>query len=198
MEVAKKFTSVDDIELTDIGGVYCLNTTPETKRSQVVFTVAKMQGTGTDNILIPVMTYPVELTTQVTKRQLLNSSEFRRAISMGYIRLITREYFNQLMSEPGAMEIVNRELNNMKRAPDTKNNQEEREHVDPHDGVNPKYILEAEALVAGDITERALITNIKASGDLTRRDAQYLWKTCGTEYSLLRSHIKAAREQNGW
>lgn len=197
-EVAVKFTSIDALEQSDRGGVYCLNITPPNKRSQVIFTVAKTNGIGLDSLYIPAMTYPVELTAQVTKRQLMESSEFRKAVSMRFIRLITKEYYDQLMSEDGAYDIVRRELAAANSRPTDITEVTDAESMDAEtQGVNAKYVLMAEQVNSGELTEQAAVREIKVAGNLTKDDAKYLWKKCDTHTSL-RNYISQVRELNGW
>ncbi len=197
--VVSKYITFDELEQSEIGGVYCLNTTPEKRRSTVVFTVAKLHGTGADNVFIPSMMPPIELTTMVTRKQLLNSSEFRRAVSRKLITLITKEYFDQLMREEGAQEIVAREIHNLTRAPeqDASQGRSDEAGVDDDAGVSPKVQLMLDQLLAGDITERTLINNFRSAGNLTKEDAKFVWKKTA-DYSMVRSFIRALREEKGW
>lgn len=186
------------LEQSDRGGVFCLNDTPANRRSQVIFTVAKTNGIGLDSIYIPAMTYPVELTAQVTKKQLLESSEFRKAVSMRYIRLISREYYDQLMSETGAVEIVQRELASSNSRPTDVTIVNELSSTDEETvGVNGKYVLMAEQLNKAEITEQAAIRDIKVSGNLSKEDAKYMWLKCPKQ-ERVRAYIKQVRELNNW
>ena len=203
--VANKFIDIDDIEQTEIGPIYVINTTPAGNRSQVTFTVAKSSGNGLDTVMVPAIKLPIDLTAQVTKRQLIASSEFRRAISMGFIQPITKEYYNELMNlVPDARSIIIRELRNMTRAPDEQSQEQtdaddDFSRKDATSGVSPKYLIIAERLKAGEISERSLIIDIKTNGDLTRNDAVYLWKeTKDTQFSALRNYLQELRTENNW
>ena len=199
--VLTKFTDIDDIETNDIGSVYVINTTPASQRSQVSFVVAKVAGVGNDRVVVPAITLPIELTAQVTKKQLISSSEFRRAVALGFIQPITKEYYNDLMSRtPDAKRLVQDALSNIDRAPkEAKAQQVAEEEEDPHRGVSPRYVVLAEQLRAGEISERALIIDIRTNGDLTQNDARFLWKeTKDSSFSALRNYLSDVRQQNNW
>lgn len=71
--------------------VYVLNTTKGGDRGEVFFTVPNSNGTKEDQVRIPNTYIPVCLTDQVTRKQLLDSSSFRRAVSLGAISLISAD-----------------------------------------------------------------------------------------------------------
>lgn len=197
-----KFVDIDDIEKTEIGAVYVINTTPPNKRSMVSFVVAKTSGNGSDRIVVPAITLPIDLTAQVTKRQLVASSEFRRAVALGFIQPITKEYYNELMSkDPESRRIVQRALTNVDRAPDDQKNPqaEAAEEEDQNRGVSPRYVVLAQQLKDGDITERGLISDIKTNGDMTQAEARFLWReTKESGHKMLRDYIAEVRDQNNW
>jgi hypothetical protein len=99
------------LSLQDIGkqqsyeNVWAVNTTQGEDRGNVFFTVANAQGTREDNVILPITWVPINLTEQVTRDQLLGSASFRRALSIGYITIISEEDANRVLkSEAGAKE----------------------------------------------------------------------------------------------
>ena len=80
--------------------VYILNTTKGGDRGEVFFTVPNANGTKEDHVRIPNTYIPVCLTDQVTRRQLLDSSSFRRAISLGAITLLQSDDAEETLKDP--------------------------------------------------------------------------------------------------
>jgi len=101
--------TVAQLETLDTKTVWCLNTTRGNKRGEVVFTVPKLNGNvGLDTISVPASFLPFELTSRVHKNQLINSSEFRRAVSSGAVSIIDNNEAESLLQEDGAEEEVAR------------------------------------------------------------------------------------------
>lgn len=104
-----KFTTLSMLEQSgEYGEVWCLNSTTSADRAQITFSVGKLSGDGADAVYVPVTFVPIQLTAQVTKKQLLNSGNFRRAVSIGSIRLITPEYANTMLQGAGVQAELNR------------------------------------------------------------------------------------------
>ena len=102
--MSSKFKTIDDIEQEKTGPIFVLNNTSGTNRSQIVFTVPKSNGVGLDNVEVSATFIPLNLLEQVSRRQLLSSSEFRRAVSRKYIVLLDTEYAKVLLAEEGVAE----------------------------------------------------------------------------------------------
>lgn len=98
---------ISDLEKTPTGPVWALNSTSGTNRSIISMTIPRDQG-GADTVKMPVTWLPVDLTGQVSKRQLLKGSEFRRAVTTGYIRLISEEEAMKAFQQAGAKEEMER------------------------------------------------------------------------------------------
>lgn len=195
-----KFTTIQDVERSgEFGGVYCMNITPATQRSQIVFTVAKLHGDGLDNVFIPATGFPIELTAQVTKRQLLNSSEFRRAVNQKHIQLVTSDYFNEMMAEEGSHEEVQSAMSEMTTTIDAVQGVSSAKAAleDQQDEVNrvhPQVELVVEQLNAGDLREMDALGKLRGLGDLNKRSFQHISKNTKS-HARIQNWIVRVREE---
>lgn len=102
-----------DLEANDSNSVFVLNNTKGSTRGQVIFGVPKATGVGLDTVVIPATFIPVELTEQVSKHQLMASSEFRNALSKGLIVAIKDEWAIEYLQSQDALDEIER-LSNAK------------------------------------------------------------------------------------
>lgn len=197
-----KLVTIKDIEQQEFGGVFCMNNTPAVQRSQIVFTVSKMSGEGLDNVFIPATGFPVELTQQVTKKQLLNSSEFRRAVSQKLIVLISEEHYNEMMREDGAAEEVRVAMQQMTTVIDVVDGAANSGAADmkaelADEGkhrVHPQVILVCEQLDDGDLREMEALGKLRNLGELNKRSYQHISKST-KGHSRIQNWIKRVREE---
>lgn len=75
----------------DHGPVYVTNSTSGSKRGDVLLTVARNHGVGTDSVHIPMTWIPVDITSVVNRSQLIRDNNFRQAITGGMLRLVHPE-----------------------------------------------------------------------------------------------------------
>jgi hypothetical protein len=173
-----------DKQQTAPGGIYVMNNTPAKGRSQIIFTVHKPNGNGQDNAFVPAIDLPVDLTMFIPKRQLLASSEFRRAVSLGLISLIDEQEYLRRMSEPGAEERVRNAMmlfnGNIGAMETTENEQasladaEEKER----DSIHPVVELVMTQVNSEDkeerISEMSALDQLRNLGRLTRKNYEYI------------------------
>jgi hypothetical protein len=100
----RKYTTIEELEQSEKGPVWVLNNTRDALEGKVVVSIAKKNGNGSDVIRIPRSFIPFDLTLQVTRSQLLDSSDFRQTIGKKFLRLITPEYAAVLLSTEEAKE----------------------------------------------------------------------------------------------
>lgn len=91
-----------EVENQEKGGIYVLNKTRDIERGRVVFQVPKANGVGSDAVIIPPTFIPLDLTEQVSRKQLLESSEFRKAVNSRRVELISESEYESLMKDPMA------------------------------------------------------------------------------------------------
>lgn len=91
--------------------IWVLNVTQGERRGNVFFTVPNQTGTREDQVTVFASFAPACLTDQVTRRQLLDSSSFRKSVNLGMLKLISEEDAQALLEEPGAREEVERVRN---------------------------------------------------------------------------------------
>lgn len=96
--------SINELERTKVGPVWVLNKSEGKHKGDIIFVCSKINGAGTDTIKVPLTYLPINLTEQVTRKQLLESSEFRRSIMINLVVVISEEDANSLLSMPGARE----------------------------------------------------------------------------------------------
>lgn len=101
-----KWTSLEDLEKTNIGPVWALNNTSTAGDSgNLLMSIPKVNGNGYDLVRVYKSFIPFDLTLQVPRAQLIASAEFRNAVSKKHIRLLSPEYAKAILStEDGAEE----------------------------------------------------------------------------------------------
>lgn len=97
-----------DLEEKKTGAIWVLNTSKGEGRSEVMFTVAKVNGRDHDTVVIPITWLPIDLTQQVTRKQLMESSDFRKGIVQGNLTLVADETAQTLHNSEGATEEAKR------------------------------------------------------------------------------------------
>lgn len=88
--------------------IWVLNITQGERRGNVFFTVPNQTGTREDQVTVFASFAPACLTDQVTRKQLLDSSSFRRSVNLGMLKLISEDDAQALLEQPGAREEVER------------------------------------------------------------------------------------------
>jgi hypothetical protein len=194
-------------ELEDAGNtvncIYVLNNTKGVERGNVVFTVPKSIGMGLDNVLIPATFIPIDLQDQVSKKQLLESSEFRRSLSTRRLRLITNEYATSLLNEEGAEEERDRLFNetqaimNQVQSPEdmvtgdmidpsvAKVKTSETAGVDEGEEINQGVISILDRLKDNN-DEIGALNSLKSLGELSKGDYNYVVRTVNPKYNRIR------------
>lgn len=113
----KRSMTIAELEATgDKGPVWVLNTMTGDMQGQLLINVPKKHGNGQDLARIPKTFIPIDLTDQVSKGQLLESSEFRKTITGGLLKLITQEYAELVLGSDEGREEKRRVLNEMNKA----------------------------------------------------------------------------------
>lgn len=108
----KKELSIQELEAQgEKGSVYVINTSPRGSRGDVLFSAPKKNGNGSDVVRITKTWIPQDLTDQVTKAQLLESSEFRKTVRKGLIKLVTADYAELILTQSDAQEEAQRIAN---------------------------------------------------------------------------------------
>lgn len=100
--------SIRDLNDSKDFDVWVLNNFSGDARGDIYIDVAKQSGQGTDLIMIPNTFVPVNLSDQVSKKQLIKSSDFRRAINSRYVLLISDKDAADKLAEDGAQEEADR------------------------------------------------------------------------------------------
>lgn len=72
----------------DAGPVWVVNSSKGERRGDVVLTVARKSGIGSDAIVVPATFIPLDLTMIVSRNQLLSDNQFRQALHNQLLRLV--------------------------------------------------------------------------------------------------------------
>jgi len=96
----KKFTTIEELEESTKGPVYVINATTGELAGNLLFSVPKLNGNGHDLIRMPKTFIPLDLAMQVSRAQLLQSSEFRNTVNKGLIKICSKEYALAVLESP--------------------------------------------------------------------------------------------------
>lgn len=109
-------TTLEELEKSEVGPVWVINNTGDVldMAANLMFSVPKINGTGTDPVRVPRTFIPLDLTQQVPKKQLMQSSEFRNTVRKGHLRLVSPEYAAAVMKLPDAQAELQRLTENMR------------------------------------------------------------------------------------
>lgn len=103
---SKYLTLSDVLGQSDLAPIWARNNVhraPDIGREgALIINIPKPNGTGSTVLRIERTWLPRDLTTQMSRRQLLESSEFRAAVANKYIVLITEEYARSLLRSADA------------------------------------------------------------------------------------------------
>lgn len=87
--------------------IWVLNTTGDSSVGQqgdITIAISRLNGSGKDLLRIPKTWLPIAVTRGLTRRQLMESSEFRAAVYKKHITPIKEEYAKKLRNQEGARE----------------------------------------------------------------------------------------------
>lgn len=106
MAAIKRYT-VSEIEnqptnqaLWALNGSANVNSQP----GDIVIGVPKLNGARADTLFLPSTWLPINLTDQMSRAQMLASSEFRKAVNSGLVELISEEDAKRMLNDDGATE----------------------------------------------------------------------------------------------
>lgn len=165
--------------------VWCINNTPQsmgTRAGDLVIMVPKIHGNGTpDKVMIPRTWLPYNLIRQVPRQQLLQSTEFLRAVNNELIIIVSSEYAAYLESKEGAAEererlrqyrerVHNATARVVTEDTDTKKTEEESEE----DGFDPVFIMHVNQW--NTMQDIDVLNTLRAS-KYTRKQYQYILKS---------------------
>lgn len=201
---AKKTTlTLNDLEGMSKGAIYVLNNTKQPEQGEVSFTVPKLGQSGVDNVIVPSTFIPIDLMEQVSRKQLMESSEFKKAVRGKVLVLITESYAKELLSEEDA-EYEQERLFNQSQA--TLNMAQSIEGMQTGDMLHPELARRGTSNPDNDVVEgisprvAAVLSTLQESNDergaisslrtvessLTDKDFAYVIKQCGNRYNLLK------------
>lgn len=87
--------------------IWGINTAPSSDiqhEGEILLQISSPNSATPDLLRVPQTWLPIELTRDITRRRLLESSEFRRAVSSELIGLISEEQARMMLNQSGAVE----------------------------------------------------------------------------------------------
>lgn len=200
--------TLHEVEEEKSGPIYVLNVTRGEDRSNIVITVPKVSGTGLDIVEIPATFIPICITDQVARRQLLASSEFRRAVTRGMITIIHNTDALELLEEDGVVEEVQR-LKNLANAANAtaqvsalegvkiqdpatlgEEGRAEREVDTRIEGVAAGVKGYMTSLLEGESNETETLNSLRSLGQLEAADYKYVGRACKDNYPRITTWAK--------
>lgn len=112
----RKFTTIEELEKSEKGPIWVLNNTRDALEGKIVVSIPKKNGNGSDVIRVPRSFIPFDLTMQVGRAQILDSSDFRQTVGKKLLKLITPEYAAVLLATAEAKEEQTRLKNDENKA----------------------------------------------------------------------------------
>jgi hypothetical protein len=150
----KKFMTLEEVESEDKGSVWVLNSSTGKLSGQILLSVPKKAGNGSDLVRVYKTFIPIDITTQVSRSQLTESAEFRKCITSGLLRIVTPAYAKMLLeSEEGREEKIRIE-NELAAARNILNNSGVVEQTDEEEFVDTKAAPKKEAAKAGAVAQK--------------------------------------------
>lgn len=194
------YLTLDQLHNPALVSVYALNLTSG-PRSNLVF-VAPKAGGGMDTVVLPCVALPIDLTGQVSKEALLASSEFRRAVNLGLVGLITAQEYTKRMSEPDARERVTRALQDMVHMPTGLGTDAQHHTTGQSDTtVGPSNMM-IEAILSraheGETTERDALNQLRDLGQISLNDYKWIYRQSGVSalnLPMIRNWANGVRQQ---
>ncbi len=186
------------LTITDLGrkeyksqGIWVRNTTKGKKRGLVLMRVFEGNSGEYSTIIVPETFLPIDLVTKATRKQILQSTDFRGALQKGLLTLMTEEDALEALDRPGVTEELERlqrddersknysssiygESAPIPQAPKLQENQDGSVTL-KNSNLNPR-VFGAE-ITLNENGEVALINRLRAvEGELTQSDFSHLLK----------------------
>ena len=99
--------NVASLESSSENRVFVRNMSTRNNKGNVVFNVPR-EGGGVTTVEVPSTYLPYEVTDEVSKTQLVKSDDFRRAVHLGLLRIVTADEAEKALRVSGADEEVQR------------------------------------------------------------------------------------------
>lgn len=181
----QRLTLDDLLNQNSTDPVWCINNTPQSmgaRAGDLIIMVPKVHGNGTpDKVTIPRTWLPYNLIRQVPRPQLLQSTEFLRAINNELIIIVTPEYAAYLETKEGAAEERERLRQYRERVhnatartvtEDSTSNKEDEEQEEQ--GFDPVFIMHVNQW---NTMQDIDVLNTLRTSKYTRKQYQYILKS---------------------
>jgi hypothetical protein len=209
-----KTLTITKLQEIQTNSVHVLNTTKGYEKGQVLFSVPKENGQGTDSVIVPNTFIPVTLTEQVSKKQLLGSSEFRSAVSRGVLVIVSDKDADEILATKAALSELNRIRKRQDSFRETVANLDE-VHTNIDEGTTGLRDALGQLTVGEEQTledlvqpsilqlvvdleelkdEEGAISTLRNIEKVTTKDYRYIYKTVNKKYKELISYAKTEHD----
>jgi hypothetical protein len=196
-----------DLQNPKINRIWAINKTPAKSRRQLIFTVQKNNGAGVDVVFIPTTWIPIDLTGQVPKKSLLQSSDFLKAVSNGVIEILSESEAASLNKKEGATqerERISMQLMNTNTVVQKDVVEDEDDSTKDELESSAKVVQFVEDMTVSD--EISALNNLRSMGDLELQELRFVRKAakemsytkvrkyCSLEIRRLKGEIDSGQE----
>lgn len=211
MKVTVRTMTLADVQKDDNPSVYVLNKSKGPEKGQIIIAVAKENGNGEDLLIIPRTFIPVDITAQISKEQLIKSTEFRKALNTRQLVIINPEDAQIILDTKEAQTEAERiyqstqaNRNSAIDLGDVATTEVDGTFSDAltQRGVhgdeitfNQARILQIFNVLEEDNNQDSAISSILNMDDLTKDDLKYIYKKCDKKFKKVRAWAKSRREQ---
>ena len=172
----KNERNIHDLENQSKGSVWVLNKTRKEERSELFFTVAKQNGTGLDQVVIPDTWIPIDLTQSVPIKQLIANSDFRRGLRDRFFVVITDEYARELLDQEGASDEQQRLIDLAQGVGGEFLNAPEEQALDDRHDVSDQIRNLGSIIQEGAQEEIRIIGTLRGYDKLSSKEKAYLYE----------------------
>lgn len=210
MKTTVRTMSLADIQRDDNPNVYVLNKSKGPEKGQIIVSVSKENGSGEDLLIIPRTYIPVEITAQISKEQLIRSTEFRKALNTRQLVIINPDDAQAILNTKEAQIEAERIYQSSQANRNTVIDLGAVETTEV-DGVfggmtqntaqgeditfNQARILQIFNVLHEDNNQESAIASILNMDNVTRDDLKFIYKRCDRKFKKVRAWAKERREQ---
>jgi hypothetical protein len=175
--------TINDLEESEKGPVWVLNTSVAPRRANIVIPVPSSGG-RMSQVVVPMTFIPINLTEQISRSNLLASTEFRNAILKGHIKLISTEEAKARLAEQGAAQEAERirqfdiSTGTNEAQPATSDFDKAEILMDAAGNNTPNEISPPVAALAATLSttdEVSVINTLRSMGQLSKAEYRYVY-----------------------
>lgn len=170
--------TIAELEKSNLGPVWVLNQTKGEMRSVIQFSVPKIEGQGYDAVVVPATIAPVNIAEQVSKKQIMQSSHFRKSVLRGLVSIISEVEAQTLLNDPNIQKAYQRmqsEFMQISQGETLASTGASTSNEESNPGVSPRIISFSSMLADSNDEDESLATLMNI-GDLTEQEKDVIRK----------------------